>query len=180
MLSLRSLFESPGDDVETLERRAQSRPIAGLALAAICSLACLLSGCGSGGSKGDSSSTAATVSPARHAAACASAVAAEKRYLKAASEMGLQVLDRRLERPTRTAAEAFGRSLAELQQASAPADAARVAALAAPLSLQVKMFAAFDARKLPEAQKYGNELNTPLQESLAELPKVCPGAPVPG
>ena len=41
------------------------------------------------------------------------------------------------------------------------------------------MFAAFDARKLPEAQKYGNELNAPLQESLAELPKVCPGAPVP-
>jgi hypothetical protein len=107
-------------------------------------------------------------------------VTAEKRYLKAAGEMGLEVLNKRLERRTRAAAEAFGRSLVELQRASTPADAARVAALAAPLSLQVKMFAAFDARKLREAQKYGNELNTPLQESLAELPKVCPGATVLG
>jgi hypothetical protein len=116
------------------------------------------------------------VSPVRHAAACASAVSAEKRYLKAAGEMGLAVLNKRLERRTRAAAEAFGRALVELQHASTDGGAARVGALAAALSLQVKMFAAFDARKLTEAAKYGNELNTPLQRSLAELSTVCPGA----
>jgi hypothetical protein len=103
-------------------------------------------------------------------------VSAEKRYLKAAGEMGLEVLNKRLERRTRAAAEAFGRSLVELQRASTEGDAARVGALTAALSLQVKMFAAFDARKLPEAQKYGNELDTPLRQSLAELPNVCPAA----
>jgi len=90
--------------------------------------------------------------------------------------MGLQVLDKRLERRTRAAAEAFGRTLVELQHASTAGGAARAGALAAALSLQVKMFAAFDARRISEADKYGNELNDPLRRSLAELSTVCPGA----
>jgi hypothetical protein len=90
--------------------------------------------------------------------------------------MGLQFLDKPLERRTRAAAEAFRGKLAALQGASSGRAKLEVDQLIASLSKQEKMFAAFDAHHLSEAVKYGNELNEPLQRGLASLKKACPGA----
>ena len=137
------------------------------------SMVLLASGCGGG----DAASTATSaISPARHAAACAAVLPAEKRYLKAAGEMGLAVQDKPLERRTRAAAEAFRRKLAVLQRASSNQAKREVDRLVVALSTQEKMFGAFDAHRLSEAAKYGNEVNDPLQRGLASLKKACPGA----
>jgi hypothetical protein len=154
-----------------------AQPIRRWSVCLICALTGVLAGCGGSGSKSAAGGASGAVSPARHAAACADVVVAEKRYLKATGEMGLAVLDKRLERRSRAATEAFERTLAELQRSSTTSDAAQIARLAASLSLQTKMFRAFEAHKLGEAARYGNQVNAPLRQALNRLPKTCPSAP---
>jgi hypothetical protein len=145
-----------------------------------CMLLLLFSGCGSSsgsGGGGQKPSTSAAVSHEQRAAACARLVAAGKRYRRAAGEMGLGVLERSLERRTRGAAERFRREVEAVQRISTSAgDRAITQQLASALGLQEKMFRAFDARRLEEASRVGNQLNTPLTTALSSIGKVCPGA----
>lgn len=133
------------------------------ALAFVCSMM-VFAGCGGSGD---------THSPAEVAAGCEKAGAARRRYDAARVTMGLNFLNKPLLHALLAATEAFRRSAAELQQVTTDSDERKVAQLVTSLSEQEKELRAFDAHNLPEARKYGNKLNIPLQEALANLNKVC-------
>lgn len=130
----------------------------------------MLAGCG-GGSNSDSATR--THSPAEVAAACEKVGAARQVYGDALARLGLKVSDKPLVRDALGATEGFRLAATELQRVTAGADHGGATLLVSSLSEQEKELRAFIANDLPEARKYGNKLNIPLQQALQKLEKIC-------
>jgi hypothetical protein len=133
---------------------------------------CIVVFAGCGGSSHSDSATR-THSPAEVAAACEKVGAARQVYVNAVATLGLKVSNKPLLRGALAATEAFRLGAAELQRVTAGSDRRTATQLVVSLSEQEKELRAFDAHNLPEAQKYGNKLNIPLQDALQGLGKVC-------
>jgi hypothetical protein len=129
----------------------------------------MLAGCG-GSSNSDSTRTH---SRAEVAAACDKTGAARQVYTDALARLGLKVSDKPLVRNALGATEGFRLGATELQRVTAGADQRAATLLVVSLSEQEKELRAFVADNLPEAQKYGNKLNIPLQEALQKLDRIC-------
>jgi hypothetical protein len=129
----------------------------------------VLAGCG-GSSNSDSTRTH---SRAEVAAACDKTSAARQVYTDALARLGLKVSDKPLVRNALGATEGFRLGATELQRVTAGADQRAATLLVVSLSEQEKELRAFVADNLPEAQKYGNKLNIPLQEALQKLDRIC-------
>jgi hypothetical protein len=130
----------------------------------------VLAGCG-GSSNSDSATR--THSQAEVAAACEKTGAARQVYTDALLRLGLKVSDKPLVRNALGATEGFRLGATELQRVTAGADRRAATLLVVSLSEQEKELRAFIADNLPEAQKYGNKLNIPLQQALMKLDKIC-------
>jgi hypothetical protein len=136
-------------------------------------LACgivVFAGCG-GSSNSDSATR--THSPAEVAAACEKIGAARQGFVNARAALGLNVSRTPVLRSALAATEAFRLSAAELQRVTAGRDLRTATRLVTSLSELEKELRAFEAHNLPEAQKYGNKLNIPLQQALVKLDKIC-------
>jgi len=129
----------------------------------------VLAGCGGSGS----SDSTRTHSRAEVAAACDKTSAARQVYTDALARLGLKVSDKPLVRNALGATEGFRLGATELQRVTAGADRRAATLLVVSLSEQEKELRAFIADNLPEAQKYGNKLNIPLQQALLKLGKIC-------
>jgi len=136
----------------------------------IASSVVVLAGCG-GSSHSDSATR--THSPAEVAAACEKVGAARQVYVEALARLGLKVSDKPLVRNALGATEGFRLGATELQRVTDGADHRSATLLVVSLSEQEQELQAFIANNVPEAQKYGNKLNIPLQEALQKLNKIC-------
>ncbi|HST34517.1 MAG TPA: hypothetical protein VLJ80_13475 [Solirubrobacteraceae bacterium] len=138
---------------------------------ALASSIVVLAGCG--GSAHSDSTARVAHSPAEVAAACDKTSAARQVYTDALARLGLKVSDTPLVRNALGATEGFRLGAAELQRVTDGADRQAATLLVVSLSEQEKELRAFIANNLPEAQKYGNKLNIPLQEALQKLGRIC-------
>lgn len=130
----------------------------------------VLAGCGGSSSSG---SATRTHSPAEVAAACEKTGAARQVYVDALARLGLKVSDKPLVRNALGATEGFRLGATELQRVTDGADHRAATLLVVSLSEQEQELRAFIANNLPEAQKYGNKLNIPLQQALRKLGGIC-------
>jgi hypothetical protein len=137
---------------------------------ALASSIVVLAGCGGSNS---SDSTTSTHSRAEVAAACNKIGAPRQVYVDALARLGLKVSDTPLVRNALGATEGFRLGATELQRVTDGADHRAATLLVVSLSEQEKELRAFIANNLPEAQKYGNKLNIPLQEALQKLDRIC-------
>lgn len=133
---------------------------------------CIVVFAGCGGSSHSDSATR-THSPAEVAAACEKVGAARQVYVNALATLGLKVTNKPQLRNALGATEGFRLGAAQLQRVTAGADHSAATLLVVSLSEQEKELRAFIAGNLPEAQKYGNKLNIPLQEALQKLGRIC-------
>jgi len=74
---------------------------------------------------------------------------------------------------TLAATKTFRNSVESLRHGGADG---KVEALVQALSRQEKVLTALATNNLAEAQKYGNNLNVPLERALKEISSVCRGA----
>jgi hypothetical protein len=137
---------------------------------ALASSIVVLAGCGGSNS---SDSTTRTHSRAEVAAACERVGAVRQVYVDALARLGLKVSIKPLVRNALGATEGFRLGATELQRVTDGPDHRAATLLVVSLSEQEKELRAFIADNLPEAQKYGNKLNIPLQEALQKLGRIC-------
>jgi hypothetical protein len=137
---------------------------------ALASSIVVLAGCGG---SAHSDSTTRTHSRAEVSAACDKTSAARQVYVDALARLGLKVSDKPLVRNALGATEGFRLGATELQRATNGADRRAATLLVVSLSEQERELQAFIANNVPEAQKYGNKLNIPLQEALQRLDRIC-------
>lgn len=162
-----------------------------IAIASIAAFLAAFGGCGGSGdatstssgsaspkSSGAESTTAAipagTLSASQLRERCAKARSDKGRYYIAAKRLGASGLTNRpFDLRALAATKTFKGSVEGLRHGGADG---KVEALVQALSRQEKVLTALAANNVAEAQKYGDQLNTPLERALKEISSVCPGA----